>query len=566
MALGVEALNDVADDIETLMKELMKPKDNIVEKLKMLPKLGQISSWMPKVVTGKGACQEVRMEQPDITKFPIQTCWPEDGGSFLTYPIIHTKDPNIGIRNVGLYRMQVFGPDLTAMHWHRHKVSAAHFNEYKKLGLRMPVSVALGGDPVYTYAATAPMPENIDEYMLAGFIRKKKVELVKCLTNEMYVPTDAEIIIEGYIDPDEDYILEGPFGDHTGYYSLADYYPKFHITCITHRKDAIYPATVVGIPPQEDGWIGKATERIFLAPIKMTIVPEIKDMELPVEGIFHNITLVKIEKNYPGQALKVANAMWGAGQMMLNKMLIIVDGDVDIHDYEEVARCFSINVDPENDIYFSKGPIDVLDHSCSKMSYGGKMCIDATKKFPEELKTEKPVKSDPAQIQINKKMLKQEFPEIVAINNQLLKKGISLVIIAVEKGRKNHIKELNEALFDRDDFRDVKMIIYLEHTVDIGYLGDVVWRFSNNIDPQRDSFMIPAKDSNSISHIGIDGTRKTKEFDDFERDWPNILVMDKETIEKVDKKWDKLNLGSFIESPSLRYSKQLYKGGAIVEE
>jgi 4-hydroxy-3-polyprenylbenzoate decarboxylase len=217
----------------------------------------------------------------------VLKCWPEDGGPFLTLPVIQTKDPLTGIRNVGLYRMQVFGPKLTAMHWHRHKVSARHFNEYKKLGKQMPVVISLGGDPAYAYCGTAPLPDGVDEFMLAGFIRKKRVELVRCLTQDMQVPADADIIIEGYINPDEEFILEGPFGDHTGYYSLADYYPKFHITAITHRKDAIYPATIVGIPPQEDAWIGKATERIFLAPIKMTMVPEIVDMVLPVEGVFH---------------------------------------------------------------------------------------------------------------------------------------------------------------------------------------------------------------------------------------------------------------------------------------
>jgi 4-hydroxy-3-polyprenylbenzoate decarboxylase len=237
MALGVEQLDDIGKNIETLLKQLSSPKENIFDKLKLLPTLGSIASWMPKVLPGRGACQQVVMKDPDITKFPVLKCWPEDGGPFLTLPIIHTKDPGTGIRNVGLYRMQVFEPAMTAMHWHRHKVSARHFNEYKRLRLKMPVAVALGGDPAYTYAATAPLPDGVDEYMLAGFIRKKKVELVQCLTQDIQVPADADIIIEGYIDPEEEFILEGPFGDHTGYYSLADFYPRFHITCITHRKE-----------------------------------------------------------------------------------------------------------------------------------------------------------------------------------------------------------------------------------------------------------------------------------------------------------------------------------------
>lgn len=563
MALGVNELDDIQKEIEQLFKELMGPKDNIIEKLKMLPKLGKVASWMPKVVSGKGACQEVVMKNPDITKLPVLKCWPEDGGNFLTLPVIHTKDPNTNIRNVGLYRMQVFDPTMTGMHWHRHKVSAKHFMEYKKLGKIMPVAVALGGDPVYTYAATAPLPENIDEYMLAGFLRKKKVELVQCLTQDIQVPADADFIIEGYVDPNEDYILEGPFGDHTGYYSLADYYPKFHITAITHKKNAVYPATIVGIPPQEDAWIGKATERIFLAPIKMTLVPEIKDMELPIEGVFHNLTIVRIEKDYPGQGQKVMNAMWGAGQMMFNKILIAVDKDIDIHNYLEVARCISANVDPQTDIYFSQGPMDVLDHSCSKMGFGGKMFIDATVKHTEELRSQEPI---PFNTQLfNKEKIKNDFPEIIDLNDSLLNKGISTVFVSVKKQKKKQIKELNENLFNRKEFKGVKIIIYVEHTVDVTDIADVLWRFTNNIDPRRDSYVVEAENDKSISHIGLDGTMKTKEFDDFDRDWPNIICSDETTIKKVDELWDKLNIGPFIKSPSLKYQKQLYPGGAVVE-
>ena len=565
IALGVDSLDDVGNEIEDLFKMLTGPKAGIMDKLKMLPQLGKISSWMPKTTSGKGACQEVVMQEPDITKLPVLKCWPEDGGPFLTLPIIHTVDPNNGIRNVGLYRMQVFGPKLTGMHWHKHKVSAGHFNEYKKLGKRMPVAVALGGDPVYAYSATAPLPPNIDEYMLAGFLRKKKVELVKCLTQDMWVPADADIIIEGYVDPNEDFILEGPFGDHTGYYSLADYYPKFHITAITHKKDAVYPATIVGIPPQEDAWIGKATERIFLAPIKMTLVPEIIDMELPIEGVFHNLTIVKIEKEYSGQALKVMNAMWGAGQMMFNKILVVVDQDVEISNYEAVARLLTENVDPQTDIYFSQGPMDVLDHSCSKFAFGGKMCIDATRKHHEEMRSDNIPRQNLSSVHIEKGTIKAKYSEIHDIDDSLLKKGISIVTVAVEKNRKKHIKELNEQLFKEDGLNQVKMILYVEHMVEAADLADVVWRVTNNIDPRRDSYVIEGED-NEISHIGLDGTRKTKEFDNFDREWPNIIAADEATIKSVDEKWDKLGLGPFIKSPSLKYRKQMYKGGAVVED
>ncbi len=566
MALGINQLDEVADRIEELFKSLMKPKDNILEKLKTLPQLSQLASWMPKVKKGRGECQEVVMQNPDITKLPVMKCWPEDGGRFVTLPIVNTIDPNTGIRNAGMYRMQVFGPTVTGMHWHKHKVSARHFNEYKKLGKKMPVAVALGGDPVYTYAATAPLPDNVDEYMLAGFLRKKKVELVQCLTQDIQVPADADFILEGYVDPNEDYILEGPFGDHTGYYSLADYYPKFHITCITHKKNAVYPSTIVGIPPQEDAWLGKATERIFLAPIKMALVPEIIDMEMPVEGVFHNLTIVKIKKEYAGQAIKVTNAMWGAGQMMFNKILVITDNDIDIHNYEEVAKVISTNVDPQQDIYFSQGPMDVLDHSSSKFSFGGKMCIDATRKLEEELRVSKNNEGNTASDSISDIKLSELFPEIKSINTSLLKKNISVVFIAVEKSRKNHIKELNQKLFTVTDLKQVKFIIYLEHTVDTSDIKDCIWRFTNNIDPRRDSYIVESENNHFVSHIGFDGTRKTKELDGFEREWPNIIASDEATIKSVDENWSKFGLGKFIQSPSLKYRKQLYKGGAVVTE
>ena len=586
MALGVKKLDDIAHEIEQLFKTFTSPKNSFIDKLKLLPQLGEVASWMPKVISGRGACQEVIMKEPDVTRLPVLKCWPEDGGPFLTLPVIQTKDPLTGLRNVGLYRMQVYSPTLTAMHWHRHKVSARHFNEYKKLGKIMPVVISLGGDPAYTYCGTAPLPDGVDEFMLAGFIRKKRVELVQCLTQDMQVPADSDIIIEGYIDPNEEFILEGPFGDHTGYYSLADYYPKFHITAITHRKDAVYPATIVGIPPQEDAWIGKATERIFLAPIKMTMVPEIVDMVLPVEGVFHNLVIVKINKDYPGQALKVMNSLWGAGQMMFTKMMVVVDGDVNIHNNLEVAQYISENTDPSNDFVFSQGPTDVLDHSCSVMAFGGKMGIDATRKLPEELAGRSVSHSEILIPDIEE--VKRQYFEVTDMNASLLKLGISLVFIAVKKNRKNHIREMAHSIFSLPSFKFVKVVVFLEHTLDVQDIADAVWRFSNNVDPKRDHFIInlnsalfangfdnlvssghpveSVSGTDPISHIAFDGTRKTKEFDGFSRDWPNILASDEATIERVDEIWDKLGLGPLLKSPSLKYRTQLYKGGAVVEE
>ncbi len=567
MALQVDKLNDVAKEIEDLFKLLSSPKEGILDKLKLLPKLGQFASWMPKVKKGRGECQEVIMETADITKLPVITCWPKDGGPFVTLPVIHTKDPNEGTRNVGMYRMQVFGPTLTGMHWHKHKVSAKHFNEYKKLGKRMPIAVALGGDPIYAYAATAPLPENVDEYMLAGFLRKKNVELVKCISQpEIEVPSDADFIIEGYVDPHDDLIWEGPFGDHTGYYSLPDWYPKFHITAITHKKNAIYPATIVGIPPQEDAWLGKATERIFLAPIKMTLVPEIVDMEMPVEGVFHNLVITKIKKDYAGQGQKVMNAMWGAGQMMFNKILVMADGNTDITDYEALAKTVFKNLNPSTDIYFSQGPMDVLDHSCSKLGFGGKMCIDGTFKFDEE--TDESYQRETGNVKWAMDELKLKFHEIKEVNSSLLKKEIYCLIISVEKNRKGHIKELHEQICSLEETEGIKMILYVEHTVDANDLPIALWRFCNNLDPKRDHVLVQrnslADSSKTFACMGFDGTMKTKEHDDFFRDWPNIIVSDQQTIDAVDEKWGKLGLGKFIPSPSLKFQGMMYGDEAVV--
>jgi 4-hydroxy-3-polyprenylbenzoate decarboxylase len=575
MALGVQHLDDVAHEIEGLFKMLSAPKEGMLDKLKMLPKLGQFASWMPKVRSGRGDCQEVVMKAPDITKLPVITCWPKDGGPFVTLPIIHTKDPNTNSRNVGMYRMQVFGPTLTGMHWHKHKVSAKHFNEYKKTGKKMPVAVAIGGDPTYAYSATAPLPENVDEYMLAGFLRKRKVELVKCLTQpEIEVPADADFVIEGYVDPTDELIWEGPFGDHTGYYSLPDWYPKFHITCITHKKNAVYPATIVGIPPQEDAWLGKATERIFLAPIKMTMVPEIINMDMPVEGVFHNLVITQIKKEYAGQGQKVMNAMWGAGQMMFNKILVLTDegdehlhkGRLDITDYETLARWVFKNLNPATDVLFTNGPMDVLDHSCSKLGFGGKMCIDGTRKYEEELDEAYDLQID--SWELSEALLKQQFPEISSVNTSLLPMQIPCLIVSVEKTRKGQVKELHQQLTAMKEMEGIKMILYVEHTVDAHDLGTSLWRFCNNLDPRRDYFVTEREalqdNSKIFACIGFDGTRKTKEHDNFHRDWPNIIVASDDTIASVDKKWQDLGLGPFLASPSLKFKGQIYGEEAVV--
>jgi 4-hydroxy-3-polyprenylbenzoate decarboxylase len=555
LALGVNDLEEIGAEMEKLFKQLLSPKDGLMDKLRMLPALNEVASWMPKVINKKGACQEVVMASPDINKLPVLQCWPYDGGKFITLPLVHTADPITGIRNVGMYRMQVFENDMTGMHWHLHKNSARHYREYQKLDKRMPVAVALGGDPVYTYAATAPLPDNIDEYLLAGFLRKKKVELVKCLTQDIEVPADADFVIEGYVDPSEELILEGPFGDHTGYYSLPGWYPRFHITCITHRKDAVYPTTIVGIPPQEDAYIGKATERIFLTPIRLTMLPEIVDMVMPSEGVFHNLAIVKIKKDYPGHALKVMNSLWGAGQMMFNKMMVVVDEDADIH-APSLLRYIFEHISIPFDIVFSQGPLDVLDHSARRFANGGKIGIDATCEYVETYE---------GSIEIDIKLLSKNFPEFKSFNTGLLERGIPLLIISLDKDSGRSIQQIVADAHVAKELDLVEVIVFCEPGLDINCYADVIWSVLNNIDASRDCFVTEPVYQKLLGKLIIDGTRKTQKVDNFKRDWPNVIVMDDATIKSIDEKWENLGIGPFIESPSLKYKSLLKGDGAIAE-
>jgi 4-hydroxy-3-polyprenylbenzoate decarboxylase len=322
-------------------------------------------------------------DEIDLSKLPIITCWPEDGGPYITLPMVISKDPKRGIRNVGMYRVQLLGPRTLAMHWQRHKVGAAHWREMAEKGERMDVVIAIGADPASVYSASAPLPPTIDEFLFAGFLRKSPVPLAKAVTCDLEVPAEAEFVIEGYIDPSEPLVVEGPFGDHTGFYSEADLYPEVHVTAVTMRRNPVYATTIVGRPPMEDYYLGHATERIFLPLLTLTI-PEIVDYHMPAEGIFHNLVFVSIDKQYPGQAYKVMNAMWGQGLMALAKVIVVVDKEVNVRNEKEAWWVALNHIDPERDVRFSMGPIDVLDHSSRAFTYGSKMGIDATRKWPEE--------------------------------------------------------------------------------------------------------------------------------------------------------------------------------------
>jgi len=406
MSLGAESVDEVAKELGTLVKA--KPPSSMRDALKLLSTALDLRHAKPKSVKD-GPCKEVikkfepaaapakpwpsapDVQQPEsfdtkpptLLNMPIQKCWPLDGGRFITLPCVVTKDPDTGERNVGMYRMQVYDGQTTGMHWQLQKVGARHGRRYYETGTRMPVSVFLGGDPVFAFAATAPLPDGLDEFLLAGYLRRKSVELVKCETNDLEVPANADFVIEGYVDPKEELWQEGPFGDHTGYYTLPEPYPVFHITAITHRKDAVYPATIVGVPPMEDFYIGSASVKLFLPIFKMNF-PEIVDIALPAEGVFHNLVFVSIRKTYPMQAYKIMHGLWGMGQMMFTKYIVVVDEDVNVYNTSDVLFRLCANTDPQRDSIFTKGPADVLDHATSEIAVGSKMGIDATRKLAGE--------------------------------------------------------------------------------------------------------------------------------------------------------------------------------------
>jgi 4-hydroxy-3-polyprenylbenzoate decarboxylase len=382
LALGVGSVDEIAERIAGFL-QMQKP-ESLLDKLKMLPKLKEISSAFPRSVSG-GPCKDVvRRDDFSLDEFPILHCWPADGGRYITLPMVFSRNPETGKRNCGMYRMQVYDARTTGMHWQKHKQGAEHYRRVAAAGkqARMPIAVAIGADPATMYSAILPLPPEIDEMLFAGFLRGKSVDMVKCETNDLEVPANAEIVLEGYVEIGE-MRREGPFGDHTGFYSLDDDYPVFHIECVTHRKRPVYAATIVGPPPMEDFYMGKAIERIFLPLMRMQL-PEVRDICMPAEGVFHNLILVSIRKSYPAQARKVMHAIWGLGQAMFSKVIVVVDEDVDVQNVSEVAWKAFNNIDPQRDIEFVTGPVDSLDHASRMPNLGSKMGVDATTKWKSE--------------------------------------------------------------------------------------------------------------------------------------------------------------------------------------
>ena len=542
MALGVESVDMLTGRIEELFAALTSPRPDLFDKLRMLPLLGRMSRWLPREVKGRGVCQQVVL-QGDAARLdllPVLKCWPQDGGCFVTLPLVHTLDPDTGVRNVGMYRMQLFSPQTTGMHWHLHKTGERHYRAYQRLGKRMPVTVCLGGDPAYTYAATAPMPDNMDEYLLAGFLRERPVELVKCVTNDLRVPADCDIVIEGYVDPSEEKVIEGPFGDHTGFYSLEDYYPLFHVTAITHRRGAVYPATIVGVPPQEDAYIAKATEKIFLAPIRSAMLPEVRDLWMPEAGVAHNIAVVDIRTDYAGQALKAASSLWGAGQMMFNKFMVVTASGRPVRDVAALADLLR-RIRIPDDLMFSRGPLDVLDHAAPETGLGGKLMFDATGVDPA------------APLETVQLPFPFELSDGIVRVDYALSESWRVLLLSAPRGVRPDVF----AFLEKNRVEGIKYVILLDEEVDTSRPGDVLWIASSDCDPSRD---VTIRDGVVL----FDCRSKAGGVNGFLRRWPNVVASSPETIARVDGRWNEYGLGKFMLSPSLHYSRLQYGEGAAV--
>ena len=531
-ALGVNDIEEIAKRIERYLK--IQPPTTLLDKAKLLPMLLQAAQFPPtRVGATKASCQEVvhLNEDVNLDQIPILQCWPHDAGRFITLPIVINRSVDRKVKNVGLYRMQVYDSKTTGMHWHIHKDGAHFFHEYQKQNKVMEVAVAIGADPASCYAASAPLPYGIDEFLLAGFIRKKSVPLVKCKTVDLEVPANSEIILEGFIDPSE-MRLEGPFGDHTGYYSQDGDYPVFHLTAITHRKDPIYLTTIVGKPPQEDFYLGRATERIFL-PLMRTQLPEIVNINMPVEGVFHNCVIVSIDKRYPMQSRRLMSGLWGLGQMSFVKTIITVDSKIDVHNYDELIKLLLDEINFERDLFFSEGVLDVLNHGSDNMLYGSKLGIDLTEKIEGEPgygENKSPAsKISPLP---SKEEVKSRFPDLKDCRILDINAHRSAMYAALDKTRPHQAEEFIKAFFNAPEFSSIDILIVLEGHVKLDDHSIVMWKFFNNLDPKRDFYF-------EGDQLAIDVTQKLKE-EGYQQSWPEEIEMSEEIKTRVDAKWNSL--------------------------
>ena len=535
LALGAESLDDIARRIDSMLGRALAPKGSLVDKLRMLPLLADMSRWFPREASGRGACQQVVLkgDEADIGRLPLLRSWEHDGGPFVTLPMVNTVDPESGIRNVGMYRMQRFDARSTGMHWHIHKTGARHYDAYRRMGRRMPVVVTLGGDPAYTYAATAPMPDNMDEYLLAGFLRRRPVRLVRALTCDIRIPEDCDFVIEGYVDPAEPKVVEGDFGDHTGFYSLKDLYPLFHITAITHRRDAVYPATVVGVPPQEDAYIAKATEKIFLAPIRMAVQPEVEDLWMPTAGTAHNLAGVSIAQRFEGEAHKGAPGLWGGGEMMVNKKLVITSSSTHIRSFATLAALLR-RADTARSIIRSEGVLDVLDHATATCGFGGKLAFDLTD-VDISTPTEPIATPRTARPAGGIELFDTRFVE-----------SCGLLVLYAAPDRPDVADA--ERYLAENDIRGMKYVALFDYAA-AGTMTaeDLLWLAAANTDPRRDVRHL------SGGELLIDARSKHPSVEGNPPRFPNVVASSTETIRAVDERWEEYGLGERIESPSRRY-------------
>ena len=528
IALGVHDIEKIPRDIDKYLK--IKPPSSLLEKVKLLPMLLEAAAFPPKIVgSQKASCQEVVLTGNDVDLgiIPILQCWPGDAGKFITFPIVVNKTIDKKLRNVGLYRMQVYDKKTTGMHWHIHKDGAHFFHEFKKQGKVMECAVAIGADPAVCYSASAPLPYGIDEFLFAGFIRKSPVPLVKCKTVDLEVPASAEIVLEGFIDPSE-MRLEGPFGDHTGYYSQDGDYPVFNITAITHKKKPIYLTTIVGKPPQEDFYLGKATERIFL-PLMRTQLPEIIDMNMPAEGVFHNLVIISIEKRFPMQARRLMSALWGMGQMSFVKTIIVLDKNVDIQNTKKIIEILLNKADLMRNLFFSEGVLDVLNHASDKALYGSKLGIDLTSKIEGEETSTVKLENNSKKILPAPETILSKFTELVSCKI-LEQKGLHQVaFVTLKKISPQQGPKLIEKFMKDEESSSITIFVVLEEHENINDTSTVIWKILNNIDPKRDMHFFG-------NRVGIDVTCKTGE-NSYTQHWPDEIEMSEKIKSIVDQKW-----------------------------
>jgi 4-hydroxy-3-polyprenylbenzoate decarboxylase len=535
MALGTDSLDSLARRIERFVR--IGPPKSLRDLAALLPMGLDILKALPRK-TSAAPCQEVVLsgEQIDLSKLPVLKCWPQDGGPFVTFPVVFTRSLETGRRNAGMYRLQVFDRNTTGMHWHIHKDGSHYYQEYRKAGKPMPVAVAIGTDPAVTWAATAPLPQGIDEMLLAGFIRKKPVRMTRCVSIDMEVPAEAEFVLEGYVNPEE-LRLEGPFGDHTGYYSLVGEYPVFHLTALTHRRNPIYSATLVGRPPMEDCWLAKATERVFL-PLVRAMHPEVRDFWMPWEGVFHNIVVMALDKEYPGHARRLMSAVWSQGQMSFTKAVALVDADVALKSPRKVLETILDEIDLENDLYISEGILDVLDHSAPDPLFGSKAGIDATRRHPDERKRPPrqipPIPSD----EVIATNLREVSGLLSAFDCPPLKTRNRLLLVNFAKDGKTTGREISPDLLRSPALEPFSILVLLDPSIDLRDYSLVLWKVFNNVDPARDILKQDGR-------IVIDATVKGLE-DGHTRPWPDDIQMNPEVVHRIEKRARELGIQAFL--------------------